>query len=274
MRKLLALTLLLNTPLAFSAPSIVELQTNVGTIAIELDYQRAPVTANNFITYVNNGFYKNTIFHRVIKGFMMQGGGFSKIDGKLKTTLAPITNESTNGLSNLTGTIAMARTSDPNSATSQFFINFVDNTFLNYRDAANPGYAVFGKVKSGMTVVRKVENLATVSDVPFTGSSDIVTIDAVYTSTSWQPTVSKTRIIKTGSGSVVSTPAGINCGTSCAISQTKGAALTILAKPASGYVFTGWTGDCRGINAKIIIDTTLGNHNCKATFTKLGPYTQ
>lgn len=274
MRKSLALVLLLNAPSVLSAPTIVELQTNVGTIAIELDSQRAPITVSNFISYLNNDFYKDTVFHRVIKNFMMQGGGFGKLDGQQKITLAPIVNESTNGLSNVSGTIAMARTSDPNSATSQFFINFVDNKFLDYVNPENPGYAVFGKVKSGMTVVKKVESLATISDVPFTSSSDIVTIDAAYTSNNWQPTVSKTRIILQGSGSVISTPAGINCGTSCVISQAKGDALTIVAKPASGYVFTGWQGDCRGINMKIIINTTLGNHNCKAIFTKLGPYTQ
>lgn len=270
-----------------AAPSVVELQTNLGTIAIQLDYQHAPISANNFISYVNNGFYKDTIIHRVIKGFMMQGGGVSKLDGRFKAAIAaPITNEATNGLSNLAGTVAMARTNDPNSATSQFFINFVDNKFLDYSSATSPGYAVFGQVVAGMSVVKKVENLLTYNtlnpsdnysfppNLPVTSSFGLVTIDAVYTSESWQPALSKTRIMIKGSGKVVSLPAGIDCGTSCELSQSAGETLKITAQPAKGFSFIGWQGDCRGLNKSIVINTSLGNHNCLATFARPAPLTQ
>lgn len=283
MRNLLLLmlggSLLLSAPASFSAtsPAIVELQTNIGTIAIQLDYANAPITANNFITYVKNGFYKNTVFHRIIKGFMMQGGGVNKFDGQFKTAIAaPIVNESTNGLSNLTGTIAMARTDDPNSATSQFFINFVDNKFLDYTDAANPGYAVFGKVISArsMNVVKKVESLANFNNVAFTNSANLVTIDAVYTSANLIPSQSFTRISLNGLGKVVSTPAGINCGSACVLSQSTGSAMTLTATAAAGYYFSGWRGDCSGFRRILKLDTTRGNHNCTAVFSPLGAVTQ
>ncbi len=143
-----------------NANPIVVISTTKGDIEIELDSTKAPITVNNFKSYVSGGFYENTVFHRVIKGFMIQGGGFTG-DGVQKDVMAPIAIESNNGLSNLTGTIAMARTNDPNSATSQFFINVVDNKFLDYTSSANPGYAVFGKVISGMDVVYAIENSST-----------------------------------------------------------------------------------------------------------------
>ena len=128
----------------------VRMMTNLGTIEIELDAQRAPKTVANFLRYVDKGFYNGTIFHRVIPGFMIQGGGFER-GMKQKKTDAPIMNEADNGLKNDTGTIAMARTSSPHSASAQFFINAVDNTFLNHRDNTIQGwgYAVFGKVTQG-----------------------------------------------------------------------------------------------------------------------------
>ena len=132
--------------------NIVKLQTNMGDIVIELDRQAAPVTTANFLQYAGTGFYDGTIFHRVIPGFMIQGGGFT-IKLEKKKTHDPIVNEAKNGLSNVRGTIAMARTSDPNSATCQFFINHVDNTPLDYVENDNPGYAVFGKVVEGTDVV-------------------------------------------------------------------------------------------------------------------------
>ncbi|MBN2212508.1 MAG: peptidyl-prolyl cis-trans isomerase [Sedimentisphaerales bacterium] len=128
----------------------VKLTTGKGEIVIELNEQKAPDTVKNFLQYVNEGFYDGTIFHRVIPGFMAQGGGFTP-DMKQKSTHTPVHNESSNGLRNDRGTIAMARTPDPDSATSQFFINVADNKFLNYPN--NGGYTVFGKVVSGMEVV-------------------------------------------------------------------------------------------------------------------------
>ena len=139
---------------------VATMNTNMGTIKIELFPDKAPVTVKNFISYVNDSFYDGTIFHRVINNFMIQGGGFLP-DGTQKKTKAPITLESNNNLSNTVGTIAMARTNEPNSATSQFFINVKDNDFLNYKNDQNPGYAVFGKVVSGMDVVNAIKVVQT-----------------------------------------------------------------------------------------------------------------
>lgn len=139
----------------------VQIQTNMGDIVLELNAKAAPKTVVNFLQYAKSGFYKNTIFHRVIPGFMIQGGGF--VSGlEEKDTKAPIALESRNGLTNQRGTIAMARTSDPNSATSQFFINVANNNFLNADQAQDGnGYAVFGKVVSGMEVVDKIAGVKT-----------------------------------------------------------------------------------------------------------------
>lgn len=141
---------------------IVKLHTTLGDILIELDAVKAPVSAANFVAYVKDGQYDGTIFHRIIKGFMAQGGGFAE-DWKQKPTKAPIKNEADNGLLNNRGTIAMARTSEPQSATAQFFINLVDNDFLNFRSPTPQGYgyAVFGKVTSGMDVVDKMTEVPT-----------------------------------------------------------------------------------------------------------------
>jgi len=141
---------------------VVVMKTSQGDITIELDEAKAPVTVENFLVYVNDKFYDGTIFHRVIPAFMIQGGGFGK-DMNLKKTKAPIKNEAGNGLRNTNGTIAMARTSDPNSATAQFFINTKDNPFLDHRNETPQGfgYAVFGKVTGGMDVVKKIEQVQT-----------------------------------------------------------------------------------------------------------------
>lgn len=146
---------------AWADNSIVEMKTNQGTIEIELYNDKAPISAKNFEDYIKADFYRGTIFHRVIPGFMIQGGG---MDAQMaeKQTRAPIKNESYNGLRNTRGTLAMARTNDPNSASSQFFINTVDNDFLN-KSAMNAGYAVFGKVIKGMDVVDKIEKVPTVN---------------------------------------------------------------------------------------------------------------
>jgi cyclophilin family peptidyl-prolyl cis-trans isomerase len=138
----------------------VKLTTSMGPIVIELDGGKAPISAQNFVKYVEAGHYDGTIFHRVMDGFMIQGGGFSK-DMRQKPVNAPIKNESTNGLKNDNYTVAMARTNVRDSATSQFFINVKDNDFLNYSGEGNPGYAVFGKVVEGKEVVDKIKKVAT-----------------------------------------------------------------------------------------------------------------
>lgn len=148
----------------------VEMKTNLGSIVLELYPDKAPKTVENFLQYVNDGFYKNTVFHRVIAGFMIQGGGFDAAL-KQKSARSPIQNEADNGLKNEPGTIAMARTSDPHSASAQFFINVANNAFLNYKAPTQNGYgyAVFGKVVSGMEVVNKIAALPTGSGGPFGG---------------------------------------------------------------------------------------------------------
>jgi peptidyl-prolyl cis-trans isomerase B (cyclophilin B) len=139
----------------------VTLTTSQGTITIELYPDKAPVTARNFLDYAKSGFYDNTVFHRVIPDFMIQGGGFEP-GMHQKRTQAPIKNESANGLKNQRGTLAMARTSDPDSASSQFFINLKDNGFLDKAQAADRvGYCVFGKVIDGMDVVDKIKDVET-----------------------------------------------------------------------------------------------------------------
>ncbi|ACE84463.1 peptidylprolyl isomerase [Cellvibrio japonicus] len=151
---------------------MITLHTNYGDITIELDVEKAPKTSANFKQYAEEGFYDGTIFHRVIDGFMIQGGGFTE-DFDQKTTREAIENEADNGLQNLTGTIAMARTNDPHSATAQFFINVKDNHFLNHsaKTSSGWGYCVFGKVTAGMDVVNKIKGVKTGSksfhqDVP------------------------------------------------------------------------------------------------------------
>jgi peptidyl-prolyl cis-trans isomerase B (cyclophilin B) len=171
---LLPILILLFVSTSYAQPAAprVQLETTMGTIVIELNPQAAPKTTTNFMTYVNDGFYDNTIFHRVIAGFMIQGGGFTP-DMKQKEPRAPILNEADNGLKNTIGTIAMARTSDPHSATAQFFINAADNGFLDHtaKNQKGWGYCVFGRVVSGLDVVQAIEKVRTASrgghgDVP------------------------------------------------------------------------------------------------------------
>lgn len=142
--------------------TIVALQTSLGTIKLELDDQATPETTQNFLKYVNSGFYNGTIFHRVIKGFMIQGGGF-ELDLKSKSPEATIKNEAKTGLKNEIGTISMARTSAPHSASSQFFINVANNSFLNFKNETPEGYGycAFGKVIEGMDVVTKISQVLT-----------------------------------------------------------------------------------------------------------------
>jgi len=138
----------------------VKLTTSSGPIVLELNREKAPISTENFVKYVQSGHYNGTIFHRVIDGFMIQGGGFSK-DMQEKPAQAPIKNEASNGLKNDAYTVAMARTQDPNSATAQFYINVVNNDMLNYASEMKPGYAVFGKVVQGQETVDKIKKAAT-----------------------------------------------------------------------------------------------------------------
>lgn len=156
---------------------MITLHTNFGDITIELNPEKAPKTCANFKQYAEDGFYDGTIFHRVINNFMIQGGGLTA-DMKQKSTRAPIENEADNGLANDVGTIAMARTSDPHSATAQFFINVKDNDFLNHsgKNMQGWGYCVFGKVTAGMDVVNKIKVVKTgAQDVP----QETITIERV-----------------------------------------------------------------------------------------------
>ena len=153
---------------AFAANPQVEIKTNFGAVTVELYPEKAPKTVENFLQYVKSGFYKDAIFHRVIPGFMIQGGGFSKAMEQ-KPTRDPVGIESNNGLKNDAGTIAMARTQNPNSATAQFFINLSNNSFLNYNapTVRGYGYTVFGKVIKGMDVVENIAKLPTGAGGPF-----------------------------------------------------------------------------------------------------------
>lgn len=148
--------------------TMVKMDTNQGTIMLELDADNAPNTVANFLTYAKEGFYDGTIFHRVISNFMIQGGGFTE-DMNQKTVHDPIKNEANNGLKNDNGTIAMARTGDPHSATAQFFINVKDNDFLNFSSETSQGwgYAVFGKVTEGMDIVEKIKGMPTTTKGPY-----------------------------------------------------------------------------------------------------------
>ena len=183
MIRLIALLLALSVNLsALAAQPIVRIDTNLGSISLALYPDKAPKTVENFLFYAREGFYVGTIFHRVIPSFMIQGGGFDQALVQ-KPTNQPIINEAANGLKNEIGTIAMARTSDPHSATSQFFINVANNSFLNYSfpTAQGYGYTVFGKVIEGMDIVNKIAALPTgprgilAKDVP----TDMVVIKAV-----------------------------------------------------------------------------------------------
>ncbi|SEP65200.1 peptidyl-prolyl cis-trans isomerase A (cyclophilin A) [Solimonas aquatica] len=149
-----------------ASPVRVQIDTNLGSISLELDAARAPLTVANFVQYAEDGHYEGLVFHRVIRGFMIQGGGYDERNSQRKTR-APIAIESSNGLKNARGTIAMARTNNPNSATSQFFINHSDNDFLDYPGQDGYGYTVFGAVTSGLDVVDKIAETPTGALPPF-----------------------------------------------------------------------------------------------------------
>jgi len=167
-------------PVVLTVTHKVRLTTNQGVIELGLDRTHAPISVDNFLKYVNDGFYNGTVFHRVISNFVIQGGGVARNGaGALQDktpTYGPIALESLNGLSNVRGTLAMARTAVPDSATSQFYINVVDNTSLNYQNSSNPGYAVFGQVTLGLDVVDKIKAVSTnSSDMPL---SDVTVTEA------------------------------------------------------------------------------------------------
>jgi uncharacterized repeat protein (TIGR02543 family) len=273
-----------------TTPAIAEIQTNIGTITVQLNWQKAPISSQNFVNYTNKGFYKNIVFHRVLKDFMLQTGGVDVVSGKFKTTDAPIVNEASNGLKNLKYTLAMARTADANSATSQFFINTADNAFLDKSETSD-GYAVFGEVISGKEFVDKINNYLTITTgyssdggVPVATDSIYecgvnfclkkIYIENVYTSQVIDSINSATRITVNGSGKVTSEPKGITCGsgsTACTMKRAFGTVVTLKATPSIGYQFTGWSGDCSGAVTPLVLDTTKPkNNNCAATFTKIG----
>ncbi len=189
--KLLAAFSLLFSVSAFAAGPQVEIKTNLGNILLELYPDKAPKTVENFLQYVKEGHYKSTVFHRVIPGFMIQGGGFDKAF-RQKSTRPPIENEAANGLKNNIGTIVMARTSDPHSASAQFFINVADNAFLNYSAPTTRGYGytVFGKVTGGMDIVNKIAATPTGAGGPFPGDvpRETVIIEEIRLISTAEPT--------------------------------------------------------------------------------------
>ncbi len=161
LKLLLILTLAAAFPALAGNPKVL-MQTSLGNITLELNAEKAPKSVANFLQYVDDGYFDGTVFHRVISGFMIQGGGFTKDIQRKPGTRDPIRNEADNGLKNLRGTLAMARTNQPHSATAQFFISLVDNSFLDFREKNRRGwgYAVFGKVTDGMDVVDKIAKLS------------------------------------------------------------------------------------------------------------------
>lgn len=274
-------------------PSIAEIQTSVGTITVQLNHDKAPISAKNFLDYATSGFYKDTFIHRSVKDFVVQGGGMDAKTMQFKETKAPIVSEANNGLSNLKGTVAMARTSDPNSATSQFYFNLKDNLVLD-KDAPlddkgtkSAGYTVFGNVIAGLDIVEKIGGYTTIQTsysegVPFSEVDDCgfnfclkkVIIENVYISDVVDNVNSITRVTVNGTGGrIVSQPTSISCistSKSCILKKPFGTAVTLNVKPSKGYEFKGWSGDCSGNNVALTLDTKSKNNNCTATFGKIG----
>ena len=279
-------------------PSIIEMQTNVGTITMELNWDKAPISSKNFLDYTNKGFYKNTVFHRTVKQgiSIVQGGGLDAQTMQFKkNTSAPIKNESNNALSNLKGTVAMARTSEPDTATSQFFFNFADNLGLNKSSdlPTGAGYAVFANVIGGMDVVTQIGGLSTlktsyssdgtpylstVTDCGFNFCLKKVIIENIYTSKVVDSTSSITRVTVNGTGGkITSLPAGISCTSTskaasktCVLTKALGTPVSLISTPSKGYEMRGWSGDCQGFTTPLVLDTKTKNNNCTATFAKIG----
>jgi uncharacterized repeat protein (TIGR02543 family) len=278
----------ITTTSASSSPSIAEIQTNIGTITTQLNWEKAPISSQNFVNYANKGFYKNIVFHRVIKDFMLQTGGVDVVTGQFKTPDKPIVNESSNGLTNLKYTLAMARAKEADTATSQFFINTKDNDFLN-KSATSDGYAVFGEVISGKEFVDKINGYLTITTgYSSDGGVPVMTdgvyecginfclkkiyIENVYLSQIVDKSNSYTRVSVSGrGGEITSTPSGIRClstSKSCTLKKPFSTAVSLTAKASTGYEFKGWSGDCSGIVTPLVIDTKTKNNNCTATFAK------
>jgi peptidyl-prolyl cis-trans isomerase B (cyclophilin B) len=273
-------------------PSIVEMQTNIGTVTIQLNWDKAPLSSQNFVAYVNSGFYNGTFIHRAVKDFVIQGGGMDAKTMTFKTTRPSILSEANNGLKNMKGTIAMARVADPNSANSQFYFNLKDNANLDKGAALDDkgtladGYTVFGEAIGGLDIVSKIGNYATIKTgysegVPFSEVNDCgynfclkkVVIEAVYTSKVVDAINSATRISVSGNGKITSIPNAINCGVgakACSMLKPFGTAITLNTKPSTGYEFKGWSGDCSGTVTPLVLDTKTKNNNCTATFAKIG----
>lgn len=235
----------------------VTIQTNMGTVVVELHPEQAPVTVANMLAYVAGDFYDGTLFHRVIEGFMVQGGGFNSGLVYKTPTYAAIALESNNGLANMRGTIAMARTSDANSATSQFFINQVDNSFLNYSSAASPGYAVFGHVLSGLSVIDSIAQVSTnssdaplakvtITSVNLTGAgsgisnANTLLVSDLEAGASWSYSLNGGTTWQAGSGNSITLPLGTYAADAIQVRQTDAAGNTSLStgKLSSSLVIT------------------------------------
>ncbi|NOU15659.1 MAG: hypothetical protein HOO92_17140 [Methylococcaceae bacterium] len=260
-------------PMAEAAP-FVEIQTNIGTITVELYPDKAPITVENFLKYVDDKFYQNILFHRVVKDFVVQGGGFG-IDGIQKNTLEPIELEVNKGVSNIRGTIAMARTDVLKSATSQFFINTKDNVFL---DTASGGYAAFGTVVGGLEIVDAINATPGFQDFPIPQGDGPLIIEAAYKLEALNTARPEIRITLAGDGAgiVSSSPKGLKCGTPtnsvCQTSFDPTKTIKLTAKSASNSIFSGWRGDCKGVlpglKVPLTKDSKAQDANCTAVFRK------
>lgn len=285
------------TPLTTTAApltSIVEMQTNLGSITLQLNLDKAPITSKNFLNYVNSGFYKNTLFHRSVKDFIIQGGGYDASTVTSKPRNPTISSEANNGLSLITGSVSMAlsapnKVTDNHSATSEFFINVKDNT-QNLTDALS--FTVFAQVISGMDIVSKINSYPTISlildSLPYVNNRAIscglniclqkIYIENIYTSKVVDSTNSITRVTVNGTGGkITSLPADISCTStskaaskSCVLTKAFGTPVSLISTPSKGYEMRGWSGDCQGFTTPLVLETKTKNNNCTATFAKIG----
>jgi cyclophilin family peptidyl-prolyl cis-trans isomerase len=270
------------------------MQTNLGSITMQLNLDKAPITSKNFLNYVNSGFYKNTLFHRSVKDFIIQGGGYDASTITSKPRKPTIPSEANNGLSLITGSVSMAlsapnKVTDNHSATSEFFINVKDNT-QNLTDASS--FTVFAQVISGMDIVSKINSYPTISlileNLPLVNNRAIscglniclqkIYIENIYTSKVVDSTSSITRVTVNGTGGkITSLPAGISCTSTskaasktCVLTKALGTPVSLISTPSKGYEMRGWSGDCQGFTTPLVLDTKTKNNNCTATFAKIG----
>ncbi len=282
-------------------PSIVEMQTNLGTITFQLELDKAPITSKNFLDYATSGFYKNTIFHRSIKDFVVQGGGFDVVSMASKPRNPTIPSEANNGLLLTAGSVSMAlaapnNVTDDHSATSEFFINMKDNTKVL---SGASSFTVFAHVISGMDIVSKINAYPTVfGNVPYANDSLVscglnfclrkIYIENVYTSNVVDTVNSINRVTINGLGSVTTVAKNFNCVNSSsttsktcpALKKPVGENISLVATAGKGYQFQGWSGDCSGTTTPFLLNTKKAdstninskssNNNCTATFTKIG----